>query len=358
MLYEFINTYRDTIIAKTRGRVRTRPWPPASTTELEHGLPLFLTQLAETLRWESSATPFSATAIGASAPLHGRDLLALGFTVSQVVHDYGDICQAVTEVAVEQNAPITTEEFHTLNRCLDTAIAQAVTEHARLTANERATEALERLGLVTHEIRNGLNTALLAFDIVKRGTVGITGSTGAILGRSLVSLHDLVDSTLSEIRTAASHLRPERVAITEFLSDIALAAQLQAEYSGLEFAMEAVEPGLCGILHTVQNRKSWLPPMHIPLVVDRLPGDRSPERGGEWGVQKHAVGVLARSHRAYAPCSTRVHSGNKSITLAESARTNAQLAKCSRSLSSPAKYIDDHANPTKRSWAEDQRQLD
>jgi hypothetical protein len=48
------------------------------------------------------------------------------------LHDYGDICQAITEVAVEQHLPITTEEFHTLNRCLDTAIA-AVTEHARIT---------------------------------------------------------------------------------------------------------------------------------------------------------------------------------------------------------------------------------
>ena len=32
---------------------------------------------------------------------HGGELLALGFNLSQVVHDYGDICQAVTEVAVE-----------------------------------------------------------------------------------------------------------------------------------------------------------------------------------------------------------------------------------------------------------------
>jgi hypothetical protein len=65
-------------------------------------------------------------------PLNGRDLLALGFTVSQVVHDYGDIWQAITELAVEQNAPITTDEFHVLNRCLDTVIADAVTEHARI----------------------------------------------------------------------------------------------------------------------------------------------------------------------------------------------------------------------------------
>jgi len=244
MLYEFITTYRDEIIAKTRAKVKMRPWPPMSASELDNGLPTFLTQLAETLHWELSATPFSPIAIGASATRHGRDLLELNFTVSQVVNDYGDICQAVTELAVEQNAPITTHEFSILNRCLDTAIADAVTEHARLTAESKSNAELERLGQVTHEIRNMVNTALLAFDIVKRGTVGLNGNTGAVLGRTLTGLRDLVDSTLSDIRTAASHQRPERVLLTSFLNEVAVAARLQAEYSGLELVIEPIDPGL------------------------------------------------------------------------------------------------------------------
>jgi signal transduction histidine kinase len=244
MLYEFVETYREAIIAKTRTKVSSRPWPPASTSELENGLPVFLSQLAETLRWEDTETPFAPHAIGESATRHGRDLLSLGFTVSQVVHDYGDICQAITELAVEQNAPITTEEFHVLNRCLDTAIADAVTEHARITAESRSADELERMGQVIHEIRNTLNTALLAFEVVKRGTVGVNGNTGAVLGRSLIALRDMVDSTLSDIRTAASHHRPEIVAVSFLLNDIAAAAHLQAEYSGLHFSVEPIEPGL------------------------------------------------------------------------------------------------------------------
>src|SRR6478672_7188841 len=244
MLYEFVTTYRDAIIAKTRVKVSTRPWPPASTAELENGLPMFLTQLAETLRWEDTVTPFSTQAIGDSATRHGRDLLALGFSVSQVVHDYGDICQAITEVAVEQRAPITTEEFHILNRCLDTAIADAVTEHARITAASRSADELERMGQVTHEIRNMLHTALLAFNVVKRGTVGVNGNTGALLGRSLTALRDLVESTLSDIRTAARHQRPEIVSVSVLLNDIAVAARLQAEYNGLLFTVEPIDPAL------------------------------------------------------------------------------------------------------------------
>jgi signal transduction histidine kinase len=244
MLYEFVTTYRDAIIAKTRVKVSSRPWPPASTAELENGLPMFLTQLAETLHWEDTATPFSTQAIGDSATRHGRDLLALGFTVSQVVHDYGDICQAITELAGDQNAPITTQEFHVLNRCLDTAIADAVTEHARITAESRSADELERIGQVTHEIRNIVNTAILAFDVVKGGTVGVNGNTGAVLARSLTGLRDLVDSTLTDIRTAASHHRPELISVFAFLSDIAAAASLQAEYNGLQFTSEPIDPDL------------------------------------------------------------------------------------------------------------------
>src|SRR5688572_32727935 len=242
MLHEFITNYRDPIIARTREKLTDRPWPLASTSELEHGVPLFLTQLAETLRLETTPTPFSQKAIGASAVQHGRELRALGFNISQVVHDYGDICQAITEVAVEQHLPITTEEFHTLNRCLDTAIAEAVTEHARITAESRSTEEIERSGQLAHEIRDILNTAVLAFNTLKLGTVAINGSTGTVLGRSLMSLRDLVDNTLSDVRMAANIQRSERVPVAAFLSEIAVVANLKAESRALQFAIEPIDP--------------------------------------------------------------------------------------------------------------------
>jgi signal transduction histidine kinase len=183
-------------------------------------------------------------AIGDAATRHGGELLSLGYTVSEVVHAYGDICQAVTEVAVERNAPISTAEFHTLNRCLDTAIAEAVTEHARITAHWQSSEEVERLGQVAHEIRNYLNSALLAFDTLRRGTVAINGSTGAVLGRSLLGLRDVVDSTLADIRMAALPEHREVLRLPVFLGDLAVAAALHAEYRGLTFTLAGIAPDL------------------------------------------------------------------------------------------------------------------
>ena len=47
------------------------------------------------------------------------------------LRDYGDVCQSITDLALQLNAPINVEDFRTLNRCLDDAIASAVTEHGR-----------------------------------------------------------------------------------------------------------------------------------------------------------------------------------------------------------------------------------
>jgi hypothetical protein len=54
--------------------------------------------------------------------------LRLGFTIEQVVHDCGDLCQAITDLAFERSVPIEIDEFRTLNRCLDNGIADAVME--------------------------------------------------------------------------------------------------------------------------------------------------------------------------------------------------------------------------------------
>src|SRR5436309_15849662 len=109
MLHEFIGCNRDVIISRTKERVRARAWPFVSTDELEYGVPRFLTELSETLRVATTATPFDAGAMSAAAARHGEELRAPGFNVPQVVNDYGDNCQTVTQLDAEQGAPITSE---------------------------------------------------------------------------------------------------------------------------------------------------------------------------------------------------------------------------------------------------------
>ncbi|MDQ3369363.1 MAG: ATP-binding protein [Myxococcota bacterium] len=103
--------------------------------EQAHGIPVFLEQLINRLRVDAGALSDAALGgdpeITASATEHGDELLRGGFTVDAVVRDYGDLGQAVTELAAELESAVTVDEFRELNRCLDNAIAGAVTEYGR-----------------------------------------------------------------------------------------------------------------------------------------------------------------------------------------------------------------------------------
>jgi len=196
MLHKFIETHRTDLIARCRTKVADRSSPPATADELQYGVPLILDQLIEALRREGalpashkdSAEGFSPLAPAwkeatRTAGLHGTELLALGYSVDQVVHDYGDICQAVTELAGETDSLISVGDFHTFNRFLDNAIAGAVTafgQSQRTSANDAA-----------QELRIQVMISLATFEAVKNGNVGVRGATGSLLEKSLQKLSAL-----------------------------------------------------------------------------------------------------------------------------------------------------------------------
>jgi signal transduction histidine kinase len=244
MLQEFIVLNRDEIIRICRAKVAARCVPPPTIAEIDHGVPVFLDQLVDALRRGGTST----TDIGHTALKHGHDLLKQGFTVSQVVHDYGDICQAITALAVETNAPISTDEFRTLNRCLDDAIAGAVTEYGRernqSTHDGESARGTERLGFFAHELGNLINTGIIAFEILKTGNVGVGGSTGAVLHRSLMGLRSLVTRSLAEIRLTEGIHNQQQLAIAGLINELAPGATLEAITRGITLDVSAIDPGI------------------------------------------------------------------------------------------------------------------
>jgi hypothetical protein len=219
MLHEFLTSNRQLLITRCREKVAKRFEPTETQATIDHGVPLFLQQLVETLREEETtgirnvdaeATP-ETTEIGRAAALHGAELLRLGFSVDQVVHDYGDVCQSVTALAVEQDVSISTDEFRTLNRCLDNAIADAVASFgsARQTSIARQAETLQqRLVIFAAEHRRLIDIALQSLTAIKTGNIGINGATGTLLAHALEELHSLTDRTLPEILLSSPSAKP------------------------------------------------------------------------------------------------------------------------------------------------------
>ena len=201
MLHEFVTVHREEIINRCRSKVGKRSVPPPTKAEIDHGVPMFLDELVDQLRREPRST-IDTKKIKQTATLHGNDLLRQGLTVSQVVHDYGDVCQTITEMAMELKSPISTPDFRMLNQCLDDAIAGAVAEYGRerdQSMDKGTVGETERLGVLTGQLRTSIYTAIAALEAIKSGRVGIAGSTGTLLDRSLASAHDLIERLAAEV---------------------------------------------------------------------------------------------------------------------------------------------------------------
>jgi len=204
MLHEFVTANRQLLIARCREKVAKRFEPVETASSIENGVPLFLEQLVETLKSEqdigtrnseSEHTP-APTAIGRAAALHGAELLRRVFTVDQVVHDYGDVCQCVTALAVERDVPIPTDEFRTLNRCLDNAIADAVAAFgaaSQVSADARAQTLQQRLTDYIADHRRLSAIARQSFTAIKTGNIGPGGATGDLLTLTLKALDEITD---------------------------------------------------------------------------------------------------------------------------------------------------------------------
>lgn len=260
MLHDFVRDHRDAIIERARVRLASRLVPVASDVQIASGAPMFLAQLVDTLREQQDevSSPLDPTSderatevFGQTADQRGDDMLRAGLSIAQVVEGYGDVCQAITDEAIEHEAQIAADEYRALNLCLDIATARAVTAFSRereRTNDERERtnekKGTERLGMLAHELRNLLSTAVLSYEALQRGAVGMHGSTAAVLKRSLQGLRQIIDRALGEVRLAAALHDPQRILLALFIEEMEVGAALDAKARGLTLSVPAVEYGL------------------------------------------------------------------------------------------------------------------
>lgn len=262
MMHDFLINNREELAARCREKVGNRPGRSATEAQLANGIPLFLDQLIRTLVVEESPEPdkselisgpagggVALSDVSVAAALHGRDLLALGLTVDQVVHDYGDLCQAITDLAVERDEPFEIDEFRTLNRCLDNAISDAVSEFSyqrdRLVAARHANESSEQVVSFAQELRGLLGTASLAFAAAKAGHLNLSGATGSILERTLAGLDKLITSSIENAPLTGLHGETlGAFSLAELIEEVCDAAELSAQEYGCSFRVLPVDAGL------------------------------------------------------------------------------------------------------------------
>jgi signal transduction histidine kinase len=263
MMSDFLANNHHELVARCQAKVAKRPRRGASSLQLSNGVPLFLNQLQHTLEAEegnhtaesvrisgaSGGDALVLSEMAVSAAAHGQSLLKLGFSVDQVVHDYGDLCQAITDLAFERDAPFSVPEFRTLNRCLDNAIASAVSafssQRDAAVARRQGEELNERVGLLVHELRNALATASYATAALELGNLPMSGSTGAVLKRSLEMLKKIIGDSFEQVRAKAEGpTEHQTFTLQSFIADAKNDALLHATASGCRLTVPAIDPVL------------------------------------------------------------------------------------------------------------------
>jgi len=205
-LAELIHANRDQLLKRWAERVQARLAPrKLSKPELMDRLPDFIDELVYALRGEGSSPVALVTE---AAKEHGKQRFRSGFDIEAVVLEYGVVRECIFELISDPDYSPTVKEFRLLSKCLIDAIAAAISEYA----GEREEEVRNRsefekqlLGIVSHDLRDPLNTiALSAATLLRRTGIDelhVRGLTRILSSakRATRLIADLLDFTQARV---------------------------------------------------------------------------------------------------------------------------------------------------------------
>jgi signal transduction histidine kinase len=133
-------------------------------------------------------------------------------------------------------------------------LAQAIAQRAALsienallyrTAMYATRDRDEMLGIVAHDLRNPLQVISTNAALLRRDASADTSQSGEEIGHAVNRMNGLIQDLLDVTRMEAGHLslRPERLAVTEFITDLLDAQGALASSAALEL-QSALPPGL------------------------------------------------------------------------------------------------------------------
>src|SRR5262245_27528847 len=123
MLHDFISLHRDEILARCLIALKDQ-CPNRQDHELLEGISRFVDELVRALARDAGISENrndDAEHGDATARQHGATRRNQGFDLSRVVHDYGLVCETVTEMASEHDETFNPREYQRLNHSIDEA---------------------------------------------------------------------------------------------------------------------------------------------------------------------------------------------------------------------------------------------
>ena len=263
MPHQFLASNRVDLISRCIEKVTRRPKRTTTQQQLKNGISLLFDQLMRKLvdeqrnedgtsvqisgSWREDAAPWPEMELAAAA--HGKALLHLEYSVEQVMQDYEAICQAITEMAFERYAPFNIDEYRTLNRCLDNAIADAVSQLSvqggTVIKVQQGVHDNEQIAFLMHELHDAHSIATIAIAALELGRMPLTGATGLVLKRSLAAMDHLISNFMAEVAAkAVGRWQLQILSVAAFIADVKNGAELVANMQDCRFTFTDIDPTL------------------------------------------------------------------------------------------------------------------
>jgi signal transduction histidine kinase len=226
-LHAVLASRRDEVMQRWLEEVRGTLHPVSMPrVELVDHLPAFLEQVTAALRRPANA----ADGLDAAED-HGVQRLALGFSLDQVVREYGAMRTAILAVAADAGAEIVPSDQEVVFTCVINGIAGAVSEYSRQRDAEMQRQATEHFAFIAHELRNPLSSAALALTALQeQRKLDPMDRAVKILDRGLQLMQDLIDHALRMARIGSGvDLEPEPIQLRMLLEETRSAVALNAE---------------------------------------------------------------------------------------------------------------------------------
>jgi signal transduction histidine kinase len=249
MLSDFLKEHKSEIISKCKKKVHSDSESKPTSALLDQGLPVFYNELISVLQRTAAATDPDIESQNAHtnnrikegpAAAHGRESLRLGYSISQVVHSYGAICQCITEFVESKSFNIAPREFHDLNFSLDCAIAEAVTEFEAKQTERIGKAEVEKLGFLIHEMKNSLWAVSLSYEMINKGMVGNRGATNRVLTSSLERMKKLMEGAVKELRLhGKTELAQTQFRLIDLINEVKTTSKITEESNQVNLKIEA-----------------------------------------------------------------------------------------------------------------------
>lgn len=243
-LHQLISERKNEIVDRWVGQVRGKLAPQAlPTPDLVNHLHQYIEEIATTMRRaEAESVEAALPELGSIAREHGQHRFSLGTDVASLVREYGAVQDCIFDLVQEAKLEVSLAEVRLLVKCLSSSAAHSVEHYINARDEESRRQTARHFAFIAHELRNPLQSAMLAFASMRRRGMVPPGTPAEVVARSHARLRDLIDHSLVELRMKGGlELHPEPISVPRLLEDAKAESIAEAEEKNLRVLIEAEE---------------------------------------------------------------------------------------------------------------------